>query len=225
MDSSPEEAYPPVFLTGKLPKRNPEEILWLILCVGRMGIKVPRDIYKFIYEFLREVTYEGFEMAGPQVPLLISTDRDFVILKPEADGHLYFNQLRYKLRSGKKYFLCPGLLDSKFTDIKAICNGFIFVDYWKFVDRASPLCLAYHTISTELNSNIDTKTLQYVKGRFRTTIIKDNPTPTTLKKKCYPEGHKHIDLCIKHGLICYGQDIPEVVQIYEESQKRLHYFP
>lgn len=217
-----EDYYPPIFLSGELPKRIPDEIIWLILCLKRMGIVLPKDLLRMIYyEFLHVVAFVKTESRFIHSQIYIE-QYDFAIIDVLVGEAIFFNDCRYPVSNGKKYLICPKL-DWLYITIRGDEYSVI---YYSFVDRRSPLAISFSQIMSRLNSDIDGTTLMYLDK----TIRKDNDDLEVFSKKNNPELQQHIDVCLKYGVITLEDPLPsrkpryyidEAETIYVINQERL----
>lgn len=183
----------PVFLTGSLPKRDPAPMYEFILCVRRLGIQIPKDIYRMIYEELRLVALDKastYYSRIPSNPVLLALYYDFVILNTVTDGVLSFNDLQYHLPANSTYFLFTGAL--RHLSVSIVCKQFR-VQYHSFIDRDSPVCSAIYSISG-LNSNLGPNTVMYLNH----SVQFDNCQLLRLPKEKFKAA---IDICLRHGLV------------------------
>jgi len=85
--------YPPMFLTGKLPRTEPIRTITFILCYQSMGIKLPKDIVKIIWEIIQPV-------AKRQIKSDDDCEGDFTFVEVTGtDPYVIFNDLRVLLKS------------------------------------------------------------------------------------------------------------------------------
>jgi hypothetical protein len=208
-----DEYHPPFFLTGKLPKRNPDEIIWLILCLKRMKIRLPKDLHRIIYEELRIVQLMKAEILctptahSGQIATTVRLDPlyDFVFIEPKSNGKIVFNDLSFHISGGKSYLICMSLLKYLFVDVE--CDK-VSISSWSFIDRQSRLCKAYKMISVALNSEIDCVTVIY----HNNTITKSHGEFVSLSKKAISK--RDVELCVKHGIILPEDPFPRKAKYY-----------
>lgn len=184
----------PVFLTGSLPKRDSSAMYEFILCIRQLGINLPKDIYKMIYERLRLVALEQERVYYSRIssgPIALDLCYDFAVVKTETDGVLVFNDLQYRLTSNSTYFLFTGALRRLYVSI--LCSQFR-IEYYSFIDRNSPVCHSIYSISGGLNSNIHTSTLLYL----HESVQSNSDTLIRLPKEQFKIA---IDVCIRHGVV------------------------
>jgi hypothetical protein len=183
-----------VFLTGSLPKRDTSAMYEFILCVKRLNIKLPKDIYKMIYERLRLVALDEvliYCSRPDSEPVVLASYYDFVILRTETDGILCFNDLQYPLVANFSYFLFTGAL--RLLSVTIECDRFS-LEYHSFIDRDSFLCCAIYSISGGLNSNLNEHSLIYLND----SILRANDTLTRLPKEKFKAA---LEVCIRYGLV------------------------
>ena len=199
-----EHYYPPLFLTGELPKRNSEEIIWLILCLKTMGIKIPKDLLQTIYwEFLDVVEWKRGESYYTSNQNSIRREYDFAVIEVQSGATIYFNSVGYALMEGRKYLLCPNLLP--WISIVVINGGKYSVSYYSFADEKSAIRVSFNAISSSLNSNIDNEGLLYLsQNNFR----RINRELTVHQKENNPNLQEHIDICLKYGVISLTDPLP-----------------
>lgn len=198
-----EHYYPPLFLTGELPKRNSEEIIWLILCLKTMGIKIPKDLLQMIYwEFLDVVEWKKDELHCVSGQFPIMKIYDFAVIDMQSSSLIYFNDLAYTLREGSKCLLCPNLFP--WISIVVVNGGKYSVSYYSFSDEKSAIRVAFNAISSSLNSNIDNDGFLYVSKSCR----KIDTELTVHQKKDKPNLQEDIDVCLKYGVISLTDPLP-----------------
>lgn len=199
-----EHYYPPIFLTGELPKRNPDEIVWLVLCLGRMGIVLPKDLLKKIYdEFLQVITYESFQRrCALRAETTIRRGYDFVLIDVREGERIRFNDVNYSVSNGKKYLLC-----SKLNWLDVVVHGSDYtISYYYFDLGSHALATSFRRILNGLNSHIDGERLMYFGHK---TIRKDSSEVKVFDRKSNPDLQEDIDVCLRHGLITWKDPLPE----------------
>lgn len=197
------EYYPPIFLTGKLPKRNSDEIVHFILCAGRLGFEFPKDVRKMIYEELHIVKLERLDIHYKYTGS-VKLDRrfDFITIEARSDGVICFNDIAFCMTKGKTYFVCSMALFYVSTEIDFEEAA---VTYWSFIDKKSLLYTSFLEISYCLNGNINDETILYLSGTMR----KDSKSLTRMDRQTNPEIQACLDLCIKHDIICFNDPLKD----------------
>lgn len=209
-----DEYHPPIFLTGNLPKRDSTQIIWLMLCLKRLNIKLPKDIYRMIYEEFYPIRLDKFELHLKYiVNHALHIDSDFVVIRPKLPGTIDFSHgLSYSISVGNTYLLCPQLLRGVYmTEVK--CER-VSIEYWSFIDQTSPLSLSFYGLAHALNSDIDGLTLMYTSG----TVRQARGKLVRSSKILYPKTQEYIDECLKHGLICLVDPLSRQVTGYINNE-------
>lgn len=207
----------PLFLTGKFPKKNPKEILQLILCLRSFDIKIPKDILKMIYEMTSDFKVTSYCYVGnvQMNAFQFKHAMDFAVVTMEEDGKITFSGEEFTLLKSRQYTFFVGALP--YLDIRMSNKCNFCVDYWTFKDKNSPLRKAMYRLSAVLNSNVDNRTFMYKRGSmctFDNILMK-------FSKGVFENMKSDIELCIRNGLVSFEDPLKRIPKYFMDEDNFL----
>ena len=194
------EYHVPLFMTGSLPKRDPNDMWTFIICLSRMNIEIPKDILKMIYERMSLVKLRtSIIHVGTSKLTKIQMLGDFLVITAHVKTLIYISRKEFELPEDATYLFYTGR--SKY--IIGITSMFATLNYWEFIDNQYPLKDAIGRLSTCMNYQINGSRVSY-NGNSIGIFNGVNIFGLT-----WPQWQEDVSICMKHELLTFDDPISE----------------
>lgn len=186
--------HPAIFLTGSIPRNNPETFLEFLLCCKSIGITFPKDIRKMLWEICKIIKYNGKVIIDKLRPLKLECDFA-IVTSSNPDCILTFNDVPINIGVWKGMIFEAAM---PYTQIK-IPRGHenVTIERWTLVDRKHPIFRLSHGVNSEIGNN----TVYYHIGRLTVNDLSSGRRTARFWKRTRPDIMPGLLQCIEENLV------------------------